>query len=525
MTVNSKRHSLFLATIFLAAIVFNFLPQFLSGIPLPRQLSSDAENYVVHWYQYSEYYGNNFLNDKSFQYEIRPAGDLFVDKIFVRIGEFLKIDLPVWSVLISIIALLIFLSGVYALSFYTLNSAFSALIIGLGSIMPTFALGGGTWGFQTLGYLPRDLAIGFALWLLLLFIYGKDKGVKWAPFAVFLISGLFANWYPVLFFHFITVLLLADIIHDKKMSVKHLCYGLIFSIGAFFAIYDVISKVKTTIPPDLEALHMRFGYMYISSFTYGVFRYLRRVIIYLVWIPAIIVYSKKIFEGKAKKALSFWLAIWISAGVIMTVGVLLEQFTVYAKFLFSRTSLFFIFSSMAISTLVLTRVVENNFPNLKHKKIIMALFLLVIFTGQSSIPTVYRYISGVTKNADAEKSFYDVLTVLSNKTSSKDIILADPGYSNSIRAYAIRSVYTSWKDGGVSLLDGKGGREWFERFTETNELIQNGSFNSIVDFGLKKGASVVFIETNKISDYPSLAKKYNYYLSGNYAIILLSPKK
>lgn len=521
MKINAKRHALFLAIIFFIAAIFNALPWLLSGIPLSKQLSSDAENHIEHWYEYSRYYDGNFSQDKFFQYDIRPAGDLFISKIFTHIGESLGVKLPEWSIIISIIALGLFLSGVYALSYFALEDAFLALVVGLGSIMPTFALGGTSWGFRTLGYLPRELALGFALWLLLAFLYGKRRNIAWMPLAVFFAIGIFANWYPILFFHFAIVLVVADIIQNRRISKEHFIYCVLFAVGAFFAIFDVISKAKETIAPNLDIVHIRLGYMYISSFTYGVFRYLRRVIIYAIWIPVLIFFSKKFLKERVKENFSFWLALWISAGGVMTVGVLLEQFTVYAKFWLSKTSLFFIFASMIITSAILARVFEYYFPSRRFKKAILALLLLVIFVGQSSIPTIYRSLTGVVKHAESEKLFLEALDALSQHTTSKDIVLANTKYSNKVRAYAKRSVYSSWKDGGVSVLDGKRGREWYERFIETNETLETNNLDIIIEFSRKNGITVLFLETNTIKNNAGPIKTQTFYQVGDYTIIIL----
>lgn len=510
------KHILFLAIIFFAAAIVNMLPWLLSGIPSSQQLSSDAEFHILHWYEYSKNYEGNFLPDKFFQYDERPAGDLFVDKIFVRITEFFGIDLPTGSIIVSVIALCSFLVAVYAVSYFALADAFLALIIGLSSVIPTFILTGSTYGFLSQGYLPRELALGFCLWILFLFLYAKKRNSRRLPFLVFLIIGLFANWYPVLFSHFAAVLILADIIQKRKLSKEHVLYGLIFAASAFFAIFDIVSKAKTTVAPDLAILHERFRYMHIFSFKYGVFHYLRRVILYAVWIPGIILFSKKFLKEKfkeTKEAISFWLALWISAGIIMTIGVLLEQYTIYEKFLISRASLFFIFSSMIITVIILSPLFK--------KKGFLVLFLFCVFIGQSAIPTYYRSLNDAAKNAETEKSRLEALNVLSQHTTPQDVVLAETLHSNKIRAYAMRSVYSSWKDGGVTLLDGKKGREWNERILETNKIFQTNDLKNIIDFGRKNGATALFIETNKIKNSADIIKALPFYQAGDYTIILL----
>jgi hypothetical protein len=503
------------------AVVINSLPWFLSGIPLSKQLSSDAEYHVVHWQEYSKNYEGNFLEDKSFRLDTRPAGDLFVDKIFVKIGDFLNIDLPDLSIFVSAAALLIFLSGLYALCCFIFKDSFWAFVISLGSIVPTFALGGTSWGFVALGYLPRELALGFCLWLLLLFLYGKEENVKKLSYLVFFIAGLLANWYPVSFMHFMVVLLLADIIYKKKISREHFLYGILFFGGASFAVFDVLSKLKMTTPPDLSILHLRFGYMKISSFRYGAFHYLRRIILYLIWISSLIFVHQNFLKVRIKENISFWISIFISSGIIMTIGVFLEEYTVYAKFLFSRTSLFFILASMVISVIVVANIFEYFWPNLKFKKMIVGAILLLIFIGQSSIPTIYRYLADTAQNSTEQKSFFDALKFLSDKTGPKDIILSDTKYSNKIRAYAERAVYSSWKDGGIALLDGGGGREWYAGYVQNNRILQTGDLNKILKFCKDNKLSTIFIEKGIINKNLNLTKQFTQYETRGYEILLL----
>lgn len=512
---------LFLSVIFLGAMVINGLPWFLSGIPLSKQLSSDAEYHIVHWYEYSKNYEGNFLQDKSFQLDIRPAGDLFADKIFVKIGDFFNINLPNLSIFVSIAALFLFLSGVYALGSFIFHDSFWAFILSLGSALPTFALGGTTWGFTTLGYLPRELALGFCLWLLLLFLYGKRKNIPELSFIVFFAAGLLANWYPISFIHFTAVLLLADIIYGKKIAKEHFLYGILFFGGASFAVFDILSKAKLATPPDLDILRLRYDYMFISSFDYGIFHYLRRVILYLIWIPSLIFIYRKFLKDKIKEDISFWISIFVSSGIIMTIGVLLEEYTVYAKFLFSRTSLFFILASMIISTIVLTKSFEHFFLNRKFKKIIVGSILLVIFVGQSSIPTIYRSLADIAKNANEQRAFLSAINFLAEHTTAKDMIFTDPKYSNKIRAYAMRPVYSSWKDGGVSLLDGRGGREWYTGYVENYKILQTKNLNQILEFSKNKKLSAIFIETGKIDKNPNLEGQFTHYQVGSYEIFLL----
>lgn len=519
-----KKHILFLAIIIFTATIISMLPKIVSGIPLSQQLSSDAEFHIVHWYEYSKDYKGNFLQDKFFQLDRRPAGDLFIDKTLVKIGEFFGFPLPEWNVAISMVALFSFLIGVYALSYLALDDSFLAFIIGLGSIIPTFALGGATWGFPALGYLPRDFAIGFCLWIFFLFLYGKKRKIAWLSYFTFFMAGIFANWYPVLFTHFTATMILTDIIQKRKISKEHIFYGMIFTVSASFAIFDIISKAKETIAPDLDILHERFRYMYIFSLQYGIFKYLRRIIIYAVWIPGIIFFFKKFFgemKEETKKIISFWSSVWIASGIIMIFGIFLEQYTIYEKFLFSRTSVFLIFASMIITAELTKQLLNHLYPNHKMKNFVIISFLMIIFIGQSGIPTTYRSIRDTAKNATSAKKELASLAILKQHTVPTDIILAETLYSNKVRAYSLRSVYSSWKDGGVTLLNGNYARDWQSRWLETNKIFRTGDLNAIIQFGRANGATKVFIETSKIKNGFDVLKTLPVYQTDNYTIISL----
>lgn len=521
MSINYKQHLLFSVIILLTVVLLNILPWIFSGIPLTNQLSSDAEYHIVYWYEYSNDYENNFLHDKLFRSDIRPAGDWFVDKIIAKIGNFLDINLLNLSIIVSAIALLLFLSGVYVLSNFVFDDPFWAFIITLGSIIPTFALGGTTWGFLTLGYLPREMALGFILWLLFLFLYNKKYHIVSSPLIIFFVIGLLANWYPVIFFHFAMVLILADIIQKRKISTEHLLSGILFFGGASFAVFDILSKANLTVAPDLNILHMRLRYMMIFSFNYGVFHYLRRIILYLVLISCLIFVYRKLLKDKLKESVSFWISIFVSSAVIMTSGILLEQYTVYAKLLLSRTSIYFIFSSMLIMTIVFSNAYDYFFQNKKLKKLLVGGLLLVIFIGQSSIPTIYRSLKDTAQNASKYKSFINAVQFLSSHTTPKDLVLANAKNANKIRAYGKRAVYSSWKEGGISLLDGQRGKQWYQRYSQNNEILQTGDLNKILEFSKTKGISVIFIETGKIDQDSYQTKKLKYFQIENFDIILL----
>ena len=150
------------------------------------------------------------------------------------------------------------------------------------------------------------------------------------------------------------------------------------------------------------------------------------------------------------------------------------------------------------------------------------LVLFVIFLGQSAIPTIYRSFRDLAKNANEQKIFLNALDLLGKHTTSKDMVLADPKYSNKIRAYALRPVYSSWKDGGISLLDGSAGREWYNRYIENYKILQTKDLNQILKFSKDNKLGAIFVKTGEVNKDPSLKGRFRHYQVGSYEIFLLN---
>ena len=491
MSFDYRKHAARLIVIFAAAAILNILPVFITGVPLDKQLSSDAEYHVVHWQEFSKSYSGNFQKDDMFRLDTRPAGDLLFDKILVAVGEFLKQRVDRWSVIVSALALALFLGAVYFVVSYSLQSPTTGFIVGLGSIVPTFALGGASWGFLTQGFVPKELAMSMAIWLLLLYFYGIRNRSPWHIRTVFLVSGVLSNWYPVLFFHYALMLGLAETIRLKTLNKEHLFYALFYFVGAPLALWDIFRKSQETSSLDLEILRSRFGYMMLSSWQYAILHYLRRFIIYLFILPGLYFIAKRRLAESEKSELSPWYAIAISAATISILGLLLENFSPLTKFLFSRTSIWFLFASMVVVVVALQKIFSKKMG-------LVTGMTLLIFLGQSAIPSIYRQLRNDYTNAENYRRYLAVLTKLQDLVPSQEIILANPKDANKIRAYGNRGVYVAWKDGGISLLDGKGGAEWLKRMRETTEIFDKKDFGLFKKFAEEKNLNYLLYQDGDI---------------------------
>ncbi|MEK9174472.1 MAG: hypothetical protein AAB725_00685, partial [Patescibacteria group bacterium] len=162
----------YLLVILAAAVVYNLSLAFFTGVPAKYQLNSDAEVHLVHWREFSDENEVFLADDAMFKLDIRPVGELFVDKIIVKVGEFLNINILSWSVIVSYASIIVFLSGVYFVVSRSLNNRLVGFLVGLGSVIPAFSLGGSSWGFPANGFLTRDLALGLGVWLFGLYLSG-----------------------------------------------------------------------------------------------------------------------------------------------------------------------------------------------------------------------------------------------------------------------------------------------------------------------------------------------------------------
>ncbi len=480
--IYSKTIIIHLAIIFLVALLYNSTYFILTDVPLRYQLNGDAEVHVAHWREFSLKEADIFTKDDMFKFDIRPAGELFIGKILARAGEFVGLDVLIWSLILSYISFAILLVGVYFVVSYSLDSYRVGFWVALGSIIPAYSLGGSSWGFTPHGFLPRELALGLAVWLLYLYFYSIKVNSIWHRRLVFLLAGLLANWYPVLFFHYVAVLILADIFKSRSIKLEHFLWGLIFIAGAGWAVADIITKSLSASPLNLEIFRQRFGYMLLDSWDYVFLRYLRRFIIYTVLVAVLyFLFNRKISYNEQNRFLKDWYAIFLSSGLLSLLGLYIENDTTLARLFISRTSVWFIFSAMVIIAYIF-----QAFGGLTIKKFkpLCSPILILIFIGQSMIPTVYRHISELRNSASDYKSFIVAMEELKDFVPPSEVILADPNQAVKIRAYGSRSTYVAYKDGNIALLDGGKATIWSNRMKEVEAVMESGDLGRVNKFAL-----------------------------------------
>jgi hypothetical protein len=514
------KHASLLAIIFLAAACLNSATYFLSGIPAQYVQSSDATVHVVTWQQVSSSYQGEYDNDvaaKTFQ--AQSTGELFADRVLVRIADTLHINLLTWSIIVSALALAVFLSGVYALVLYTTKNTLLAFLIALLSIAPVISLGLSSWGFMVQGFVPKEISLALAVWLSILYFKGIFHNSACTMVLFFFLLGLLSNWYPVLFFHYALVLLFADVIWRRRITKEQILFGVVFLIGAPVALYDIFIKASSFVPPDLQVIVDHYAQT-LHSWQYLFFHYLRKQIIYGVLVGGLWYIYRKVLKKEYPLVMGLWFAIWWSSLILSLIGVGIEVFApLYTKYLLSRVSVWFYFVSMI---LVSYTAYETYFAKVAKSLLNYAIFFVVvgaILLSQTSILNVYSGVRELEQGAQDYKDYLSIATRLHTLVPMKAIVLANPDdEANALRTYAEVPTYVSWKDGNVTLYDGAAARAWEARYKEAQAAFATKDFAVIKNFATKHDVHYYLVDKKDIQSGIDDLYKTAIFQAGSYAL-------
>jgi hypothetical protein len=488
-----KNSSIHVGIIMGWAALLNMLPRIASNMPLRNLLSSDAEFYVNFMQIYLD--PGVFALDQMFRQVVYPIGTRLILQNLTYIADLLRIDLFQWSIILSFINLALFLLGLYWLLRQSLKSKLFAFVITLFSVIPVHVLGGTTYGFQALGFLVRDLALGLSMYVLLLYFLAINRKKLGLLQLCFLIMGILANGYPLLFFHLFAVLLFAELIRKGKLTISVFIYTGLFLAASSPAWLDMFINYSPATSIDMDLLRIRLGYMMASPLFSALTQYLRRFFLYFLFILVIYWPIRRWASENEKQILEPWLVIAASSFIIAVVGVIIETFTPYAKYVISRTSIWFTLSAMVITCLGLRIVIRRFFP--KHVVWLTIVATSLIFAGQSNLPTVYRYLRDGYNNREHRLAFHKAVSEFKTISDPDDLVIAPSEEMNdiaaSLRTYSLRPVYVSYKDGGIVVLDGELARRWYNRYQESQNILESRDARLLLDFMAQEGIDFAFV--------------------------------
>jgi len=177
------RRFVHLAVLAAWALTFSLVPSIVTGVPLSRLLSSDAEWYVA--LEATLVDPSLLTADRGFAYSrwVKPGYETVWHRGIGGLASLSGLEIWTASVGVSIVTLVIFVWLIYALAARTLHDETLAFVIAAILVIPVHALAATTLGFQALGFLPRDLALTVALVILLAYFrlqtrIGNDSRVR-----------------------------------------------------------------------------------------------------------------------------------------------------------------------------------------------------------------------------------------------------------------------------------------------------------------------------------------------------------
>src|SRR6185436_8137131 len=167
-----------------------------------------------------------------------------------------------------------------------------------------------------------------------------------------------------------------------------------------------------------------------------------------------------------RRRLEPWFAISAAAFVFAVAGVVVETTTVQMKFLISRTSMFMMLAAMPIVCVGLD-VIARRIDGRTAARTAVALMIL-FFLGQSNVPSIYRFLRDSRAQRTERRQFLAAAERVKALTPRDAVIAAPSPEENdlaaSLRTYATRASYVTYKDGGISLVDGERARRWLTRY-------------------------------------------------------------
>lgn len=511
-----------LVIIILCGIVFHLLPFFATSISLDRQLLSDVEFHISAW-QIAQN-PDVFVNDTilSAMIETLPAGQVISGRLLTHITGILKIDLFLWSVLLSFVSLILFLTGLYLLILYSLRDRLSAFMIAFLSIIPVHALGAGaTFGFRPLGFLVRDLALVLIILILILYFRGiRRENTKYIALAFFSF-GILANLYPSYSVMMAMVLFLADILRTKKIGIRYIWYCLIFLAGAFPALFDILTRHSRLAPVDMDIMRSYYGYMMAHPLSRTGMHYLRRFIAYAFsnFVLYLLVF-RQATEDEKKMIRPFY-AIAISSFLFSIFGVYIESNTAFARYLPSRASVWFTLASMAITVFGVKIFFRRHFK--KFAGILTFVAVSIVFLGQSNFVTYCRFLQKSHSERVQKKEFHIAVKALKDMTNEGDVILAPSeefyDWAASVRTYSYRPIYVCYKYGGVSIMNGEVAREWLGRHSEVSEIFEDFDSRRLIDLMNREKIRYAFLPVSYFSQDDLLLKDFIALNTGHFIII------
>jgi hypothetical protein len=318
--------------------------------------------------------------------------------------------------------------------------------------------------------------------LLLLLAYFHVIGNHRRMGFVFLACGLVGNFYILVFSHLFATLWVAEVFRAHGIRWRHLAYAALFAAGALPTFLATFSALTAAAPLDIAVMRLRHPYMMIFPLGPALATTLRRVLIYSVVTPVLAWVAARHGNDAERRGLQRWMPVLAGAAAVSVAGIIIENTTTLWPYHISRASVFFILAAMMVCAVGLeaaARLVAASWA-----RPLAAVCLLGLLLVQSNLPSVYRHLRDLRDSRLERQNLLAAAAWLRNNTTDADRLLAptsvDQDLALTLRAYALRPIYVSFKDGGISMLDGEAGQDWYRRLQRQQDALRSPDSGALV---------------------------------------------
>jgi len=400
---------------------------------------------------------------------------------------------------VSSVLLLVYAAGVYRLVVTVVDHRGAALLIALVAFRVTFDLTGTGWGIFVGNAPPRSFVFAAVPWVLAWFLGAARSPSRLMVLGVVL--GVLANVHPLSVLH-VALMLAGALLLDpgrRRLRVAALGSGVAAGLSPYLVQW---ARVRDVTPLPMEIVRFRADPQSFPAWsTVGtslLTSYLPLVVLALagLWVS-------RAWHREPTRWLSRLLAcvaVASAAGPLLT----LAWPRLFAVHLLRMSGYAFLLL-LVLAALLLGRALSRRSWAGTLAGGALAAFLLLT-AGATRIADLVpadwgRRVSvaatdvlpattGIPAGGDRE-SFVDLCRWAALHTPADALFLSPPGAWASFRLYARRSLYTTFKDGAVTVFSGARAIEWFEREGQTQRLYEPAHRRELPAFAAAHGADYV----------------------------------
>ena len=372
--------------------------------------------------------------------------------------------------LISILLWVVFISGMYAITFRLLNNIPAAVIAALSCAFGYRAFSGIFWGVQIGQVMPRDWFVALTPWLVLLLLRCRKL---WHYGVLFFALGVLANIHFVEVWLLVGFLLLISLLHDRAVlrAGVSITAALLGSLPAFFQ--------QEPLGQNIAVMHERMPYLFSLGFQEAALWMLVPVLLAVFGWTILSRVQQRLFRS-----------VFIAAAVVSVGGHLVAQFFPDLLLLqFSRASRLFYLVLLPVAAAGITHFfLKNN----RRKVAALGLMALLMIPIPLWAP---RLTSSAEPSTALPPEEFAQVTAWAQQTPRDALFLVPPdSFAQWFRPNAQRSVVVTYKDGANLILTMGGAEWWRDRYAAVRSVYAQNRTSVFLDAAEEYNADYIIVD-------------------------------